>query len=201
MRICNSLAKRGALGAAMALLLFGLAGCGDGATLPPLSPAEQQAMISAPPAAPKLQAGDKLRVTVFGEDKLTGEYEIDAGGFVSLPLAGTVRAAGLTKPELESELAKKFKSEYLKNPMVTVDIATFRPFYVLGEVEKPGEYPFKSGLNVLSAIAVAGGNTYRASNSTVLIQHVGEQGLREYPLSPAIPVLPGDLIRVPERYF
>lgn len=150
----------------------------------------------------RLQAGDKLKVTVFGEDKLTGEYEIDPGGAVSLPLAGTVQAAGLTKPELEQLLSKKFSSEkYLRNPKVTVDIATFRPFYVLGEVEKPGEYPYRSGLNVMSAIAVAGGNTYRASQSHVLIQRSGDQGFHEYPFSPTIPVYPGDLVRVPERYF
>jgi len=150
----------------------------------------------------RLQAGDKIRVTVYGEDKLTGEYEIDPGGSVSLPLAGTVEAAGLTKSELEQSLSKKFSSgAYLKSPKVTVDIATFRPFYVLGEVEKPGEYLYKGGLNVVSAMAVAGGGTYRASRSRVLIQRVGEQEFHEYPMSPTTPVYPGDLIRVPERYF
>jgi polysaccharide export outer membrane protein len=150
----------------------------------------------------RLQAGDKLKITVFGEDKLTGEYEVDPGGSVSLPLAGTVQAAGLTKPELEQLLAKKFASEkYLRSPKVTVEIAAFRPFYVLGEVEKPGEYPFKSGLNIVSAIAVAGGNTYRSSQSRVLIQRAGDRDFQEYPMSPKIQVYPGDLIRVPERYF
>ncbi len=150
----------------------------------------------------RLQAGDKLKVTVFGEDKLSGEYEIDSGGSVSLPLAGTVQAAGLTKPELEQLLSKKFSAaQYLKNPKVTVDVSNFRPFYVLGEVEKPGEYPFKSGLNLMSAIAVAGGSTYRSSQSKVLIQRSGEKGFTEYPLSPTVPVYPGDLIKVPERYF
>jgi len=150
----------------------------------------------------RLQAGDKLRITVFGEDKLTGEYEIDPGGSVTLPLAGTVRAAGLTRLELEQLLSKKFASaQYLRNPKVTVEIANFRPFYVLGEVERPGEYSYKSGLNVMSAIAVAGGYTYRASKSRVFIQRSGEQGFQEYPLSPTVPVYPGDLIRLPERYF
>lgn len=185
-----------------ALFLLGLlGGCESPATLPPLSFSEQQELLASAPAAPRLQGGDKIRVTVFGEDKLTGEFEIDPGGFVSLPLAGTIRAVGLTKTELEQDLSKRFKSDYLRNPKVTVDIATFLPFYVLGEVEKPGEYPFKSGMNVMSAIAVAGGNTYRASKTQVLIQRSGERGLREYPLSSTIPVQPGDLIRVPERYF
>ena len=110
-------------------------------------------------AAPRLQAGDRIRVTVYGEDKISGDYEIDPGGFVSLPLAGSLQAAGLTKSELEQTLSKKFRTEYLRNPKVTVDIANFRPFYVLGEVEKAGEYPYRSGLNVMSAMAVAGGHS------------------------------------------
>lgn len=177
------------------------AGCDSGATLGPVSIEEREALIKSSASSPVLQPGEKIKVTVFGEDRLSGEYEIDPAGFVSLPLAGTVKAAGLSKPELEKELARKFRGEYLRNPKVTVDVASFRPFYILGEVGKPGEYPFKSGLNVMSAIALAGGSTYRASRSNVLIQHIGENGFREYPLSPTIPVLPGDLVRIPERYF
>jgi protein involved in polysaccharide export with SLBB domain len=186
------------------LLLLGLvmAGCESGANLGPVSPAEQQALIeSAATTSPTLHPGEKIRVIVFGEDRLSGEYEIDPAGFVSLPLAGTIKAAGLSKQQLERDLSKKFSGEYLRNPRVTIDVTSFRPFYILGEVTKAGEYSFKSGLNVMSAIAIAGGTTYRANRSTVLIQHIGENGFREYPLSPTIPVSPGDLIRVPERYF
>jgi polysaccharide export outer membrane protein len=184
-----------AIAAALAVGLL-LAGCDGGGSIPMGDPTAM-----APAASPRLQGGDKIRVTVFGEDKLTGDYDIDPGGFVSLPLAGTVQAAGLTKSELEQQLAKKFRSEYLRDPKVTVDIATFRPFYVLGEVQKPGEYPYKSGLSVLSAIAVAGGQTYRASNSRVLIQRAGETQIKAYDLTTNIPIYPGDLIRLPERYF
>jgi polysaccharide export outer membrane protein len=186
------------------LLLLGLvmAGCESGASLGPVSPAEQQALIeSAATTSPTLHPGEKIRVIVFGEDRLSGEYEIDPAGFVSLPLAGTIKAAGLSKQQLERDLSKKFSGEYLRKPRVTVDVTSFRPFYIMGEVTKAGEYPFKSGLNVMSAIAIAGGTTYRANRSTVLIQHIGENGFKEYPLSPTIPVSPGDLIRVPERYF
>jgi protein involved in polysaccharide export with SLBB domain len=186
------------------LFLLGLvmASCESGASLGPVSPAEQQALIeSAATTSPTLHPGEKIHVIVFGEDRLSGEYEIDPAGFVSLPLAGTIKAAGLSKQQLERDLSKKFSGEYLRNPRVTVDVTSFRPFYILGEVTKAGEYPFKSGLNVMSAIAIAGGTTYRANRSTVLIQHIGENGFREYPLSPTIPVSPGDLIRVPERYF
>src|SRR5580704_124253 len=186
------------------LLLLGLvmAGCESGGSLGPISPAEQQALIeSAATTSPNLHPGEKIRVIVFGEDRLSGEFEIDPAGFVSLPLAGTIKAAGLSKQQLERDLYKKFSGEYLRNPRVTVDIVSFRPFYIMGEVAKAGEYPFKSGLNVMSAIAIAGGTTYRANRSTVFIQHIGENGFREYPLLPTIPVSPGDLIRVPERYF
>lgn len=186
--------------AAVIPLTMLLGGC---ETAAPLAPAEEIKVnsVDVQGASPKLQAGDKVKVTVFGEDRLTGEYEIDPGGFVSLPLAGTVKAGGLTKVELERELVKKFRGPYLRDPKVTVDVSTFRPIYVLGEVQKPGEYAFKSGLNVVSALAVAGGNTYRANSNYVLIQRAGESGFKQYPLSPSILVAPGDLIRVPQRYF
>ena len=172
-----------------------------GCTAGSLSQAEQQSLAEAAAAPTRLEPGDKIRITVFGEDKLSGDYQLDQSGRVSLPLAGTVEARGLTQTELEEALARKFRSEYLKNPKVTVTITTVRPFYIVGEVEKPGEYPYKSGLNVLTAIATAGGPTYRASRSTVQIQRHGETGMREYPVSVTVPILPGDVIRIPERYF
>jgi polysaccharide export outer membrane protein len=112
-----------------------------------------------------------------------------------------VRATGLTQASLEQELAKKFRSEYLRNPRVTVAILQYRPIYVVGEVEKQGEYAFKPGLNVLTAMASAGGGTYRANRNYVLIQHFGETTMKEYPQAGSTMVLPGDLIRIPERYF
>jgi protein involved in polysaccharide export with SLBB domain len=149
----------------------------------------------------RLAPGDKVRVTVFGEDKLSGEYQIDNAGSLSLPLAGTIRGAGLTKSELEQSLTKQLQGEYLRNPKVTIDVTSFRPFYVLGEVSKPGEYPYRSGLNVLSAIAVAGGATYRASTSKVMIQRSGSTEMTEYPQATTVLIMPGDVVRVPERFF
>jgi protein involved in polysaccharide export with SLBB domain len=179
------------------LLMAPLSGCATGQ----LSEAEQQSLAAAASAPAKLQPGDKIRVTVYGEDKLSGEYELDQSGQISLPLAGTVAALGLTQAELERALATKFRSEYLKNPKVTVTITTLRPFYITGEVQKPGEFAYKTGLNVLTAITIAGGPTYRASRSSVQIQRAGEASMRDYPLSASVPILPGDVIRVPERYF
>ena len=184
------------------LLLLGLlaSGC-SGINAKPVSEAERQALEKAAAGSPLLQAGEKIRVTVFGEPSLSGEYPIDPSGFVALPLAGTVKAAGLSPPQLEQELATKFSSGYLKSPKITVSIAEFRPFYIVGEVEKPGSYPYAGGLTVLSAIAIAGGTTYRANQSYVLIQHPGESSMREYDLSAPIPILPGDIIQIPRRYI
>ncbi len=148
---------------AMLVGCVALAGCDSVPSLGPASPAEEQALIhQASTTSPALQPGDKIKVTVFGEDRLSGLYDINSAGFVSLPLAGTVKAAGLSKQQMEQALAQKFNSEYLRNPKVTVEVASYRPFYIMGEVAKPGEYPFKDGLNVMSAIALAGGATYRA---------------------------------------
>ena len=183
-------------GAALAVALF-ISGCAGGA----LSEAEQKSLAAAATAAPKLEPGDKIKVSVYGEDKLSGDYQLDQSGLISLPLAGTVKAVGLTQSELEQELGKKFRSEYLKNPKVTVVITSLQPFYLMGEVERPGEYPYRSGLNVLTAMAGAGGPTYRASRTTVQIQRRGETSMREYPISTTVPILPGDIIKVPERYF
>jgi protein involved in polysaccharide export with SLBB domain len=182
-----------------------LAGCSAaGPDVIPTTPATESnsaaAATSDPPATPamsdlRLQAGDKIHVTVYGERDLTGDYQVNTGGYVALPLAGSVKAIGLTPPELETALEKQFTS--LRNPKVTVEVISFRPFYVLGEVQKPGEYPYRAGLNVLSAIAIAGGATYRASTSEVYIQRAGTTNLQKFQQSPTVTVMPGDLVRVP----
>ena len=107
----------------------------------------------------------------------------------------------MTQAELEQALAKKFRSQYLRDPKVTVTIASLAPYYIIGEVKNPGQKNYRSGLNVLTAIAIAGGPTYRASRNTVEIQRRGEMQTREYPISASVPILPGDVIKVPERYF
>jgi len=182
--------------ASLAIVLL-LSGCGAGT----LSETEQQHLAAAASAPATLQPGDKISVVVFGEDKLSGDYELDQAGQISVPLAGTIKAQGLTQNELEQALAKKFRSEYLRNPKVTVTIATLAPYYMMGEIKNPGQFAYRSGLNVLTAMAIAGGPTYRANRTTVEIQRRGEANKREYPISASVPVLPGDLINVPQRYF
>jgi protein involved in polysaccharide export with SLBB domain len=178
--------------AALALLLAGCSATPDLGLGKPTADAPKTSELT-------IEAGDKIHVTVFGEKELTGDYQVNTGGYVALPLAGSVTAAGLTPPELERALEARFHS--LRNPKVTVEVMTFRPFYVLGEVQKPGEYPYRAGLNVLSAIAIAGGATYRASTSEVLIQRAGIPTLKKFPQSPTVVIMPGDLVRVPETIF
>ena len=173
--------------------------CDTGAR--PVTEGERKALEAAAAAPPVLQAGEKIHVTVFNEPSLSGDYQIDPSGFVSLPLAGTVKAAGLNQQEFEQALIQKYAGGYLKDPKITVGIAEFRPFYIVGEVEKPGAYPYTGGLTVLSAIAIAGGTTYRANQSKVLIQHAGEGNMREYNMDSPIPILPGDIIQIPRRYI
>lgn len=183
-------------------LLLALGGCDDMTALSPhhVSAAPVAEQFAAVPL--RLQTGDKVKVVVIGDDKLSGEYQVDGRGAVSVPAAGSLNAVGMTAEGLADALQRRLRErEYLINPIVNVTIAEFRPFYVLGEVEKPGEYPYHTGLNVLSAIAVAGGDTYRANRSTALVQRAGDKAFQEVPLSPDVPIYPGDLIKLPERYF
>jgi protein involved in polysaccharide export with SLBB domain len=179
-------------------LLLALAGCDDMSALVSREPAP----YVAPARALRLQIGDKVKVVVIGDDKLNGEYQVDGRGAISVPAAGAVNAVGRSAENLGAALQQRLRErQYLLNPIVNVTISEFRPFYVLGEVEKPGEYPYHTGLNVLSAIAVAGGDTYRASRSSALVQRAGETTFHEVPLSPKVPIYPGDLVKLPERYF
>lgn len=148
-----------------------------------------------------LGPSDKVRIRVYGESDITGEYEVDNNGFVSVPLAGRVKAAGLTTRQLERAVASALSKGLLRDPRVNVEIATYRPFYILGEVKRAGEYPYKSGLTVLDAVASAGGYTYRANESKVVIRRAGSSVEETIPLNAPVPVFPGDNIRIPERYF
>ncbi len=181
------------------MLAVWLAGCSTSAI--DNAPMAQPSEASLPSSALTLSPGDTIRITVFNESSLTGTYQLDDDGFVSLPLAGTVKAAGMTRADFEKLLATKLRGDYLTNPKITVEIASFRPYFILGEVEKPGQYNYTSNLNVMSAMAVAGGPTYRASQNEVLIQRGGKGDFKKFPLNPTVMIYPGDLIRVPERFF
>jgi len=151
------------------------------------------------PTAYQLGPGDQLRVIVFGEEDLSGEFQVDDTGAVSIPLVGEVSAGGQTLRSFEAAVRARLSEGYLKDPRVSVQVLNYRPFYIIGEVEKGGEYPFVSGMHVLNAVAVAGGFTYRANTSKVFITRGGEEFLFE--VTPELRLQPGDVIRVPERFF
>ena len=147
----------------------------------------------------KLGVGDKVRVTVYNEKDLSGDFDVSDQGRLSLPLIGDVAVAGKTTSEVQKIITDKYGANYLVNPRVGVDVLNYRPFFILGEVQKPGSYPYVNSMTVLNAVALAGGYTPRADRDKISITragtgkevHIGEEG----------PVLPGDVIRVEERLF
>lgn len=149
----------------------------------------------------RLGSGDKIRVTVFGEEQLSGEFFVGASGKVALPLLGEIQAGGLTLREFQAEVETALKDGYLKEPKVSAEVLNYRPFYILGEVNKPGTYPYTSGLTVVNAVATAEGFTYRANTKRVFIKRANELSEKEYPLTTTTMVAPGDTIRIAERFF
>jgi len=148
-----------------------------------------------------LSTGDKLHIAVFGEDNLTGDYTIAPDGNIAFPLVGNIRAAGLTVPQLQQSVTNTLANRYVQNPRVTVDASNLRPFYILGEVNKPGQYSYVPDLTLLAAVATAQGFTYRADMSYVYIRHARDPSEREYPVTATTMIEPGDTIRVTQRYF
>lgn len=148
-----------------------------------------------------LGPNDKVRLKVYGEPDITGEYEVDGNGRVSIPLAGRVQAAGKTTKQLEGAIRAALSKGIVRDPRVNVDVATYRPYYILGEVKNSGEYPYKVGLTIMDAVAAAGGFTYRANEQKVYLRRAGVGREEEYTLNAPVLVYPGDNIRIPERYF
>ena len=154
------------------------------------------------PADYKLGSGDRVRVTVFGQQDLTGEYLVDGTGTLAFPLVGQIHAGSLTASELAQAIVSKLKPDYLKDPKVSVVVLTYRPFYILGEVKAPGSYAYVSGMTVISAVALAGGFTYRAREGSFYVDRTGRDGTKSrLDAAPDTSVQPGDVITVPERYF
>lgn len=183
------------------------------ACLVPTAPllAEQAAVPpgAAAPAAARsadyvLGAGDKLRITVFGEADLTGEYNVTGSGSIAFPLIGDVAARGRTLIEIQDTIRTRLAAGYIKDPRVAVEVLEYRTFYILGEVNKPGEYPYRADLTLEQAVATAGGYTYRANRKRFAITHPGGAGQESRELfknSRGLQVQPGDTIRILERFF
>ena len=155
-----------------------------------------------PPNAPyTLASGDKLRVIVFGQDNLSNVYPVDGSGHISMPLIGTVPARGLTTRDLEQEIGAKLRNGYLREPQVTVDVDTYRPFFILGEVVTSGQYAYVNGMTVQTAVAIAGGFSPRAYQyaADLTRQYRGVPYTASVPI--IAPVRPGDTIVIRERFF
>ena len=149
----------------------------------------------------RLGAGDRLKITVYGEQDLSGEFLVSANGHVQFPLLGDVQAAQLTAQEFAKAMTAELGAKYLRNPKVSVEILNYRPFYIIGEVNKPGGYPYESGLSLQGAVALAGGYTYRAKESDVYIRRLGNEAETSMRVTGQIKIYPGDVVRIPERFF
>jgi polysaccharide export outer membrane protein len=149
----------------------------------------------------QLDAGDRLRIQVFGQEGLTNSYIVDAAGYVSITLIGSVPARGLTTAELARRIAERLRNGYIRNPHVSVEVEAYRPFFILGEVNAPGQYPYVPNMTVEAAVAIAGGFAPRANKSDILIgrSYNGETMRGKVP--PDFPMRPGDTITVRERWF
>lgn len=173
----------------------------------PLTAAAQPApaAVASDPSRPayKLDSGDKLRITVFNEENLTGEYAVSTTGLISFPLIGDIPAAGKDVADVQEMIRSRLAAGYINDPRVAVEVLEYRTFYILGEVNKPGEYPYRTNLTVEQAVAAAGGYTYRANRKRYDITHrdTDETVRLKFKESDKLKVAPGDTIHILERFF
>ena len=148
-----------------------------------------------------LGPGDKLRISVFGEDNLTGEFSVSGSGQISFPLIGDVQSAGRTVQQVRTAIKEALRNGYLKDPRVSAEVLTFRPYFILGEISRPGEYPYADGITALNAIATAGGFTYRANRKFIFIKRADSSREQRIRLTSGVMLSPGDTARIAERLF
>jgi polysaccharide biosynthesis/export protein len=157
------------------------------------------------PAAPEgpytLDSGDRLRIVVFGQDGLTNSYAVDASGHIAMPLIGSVSARGETTDELSSRIGDKLRQGFIREPHVAVEVESYRPFFILGEVTQPGQYPYVANMTAETAVAIAGGFAPRAFRQTVIVNRFvnGQRVRMTVPVT--YPLRPGDTVNVQERWF
>jgi polysaccharide export outer membrane protein len=166
-------------------------------------PVVAEPVFVAEPAEPPytLDAGDKLRVVVFGQEGLSNAYAVDAAGFITMPLIGAVKARDLTTAALSGAIAAKLRNGYIREPHVAVEIEAYRPFFILGEVTAPGQYPYVANMTVETAVAIAGGFTPRALKRAVEVSRPGHGVLHRGKVPLAFQLRPGDTVVVSERWF
>lgn len=178
-----------------------MSGCGDTATAPQTITNPTTAPLAAVGESYRLGAGDKMRIIVFGEPDLSGEFFVDDGGSVDLPLIGDVAAGGRTVADFEKQVIDRFSNGYLRDPKVSIEVLNYRPFFIIGEVKNGGEYPYKGGLTVQDAVAIAGGYSYRANINFAYIRRAGSDAEIKVDLAQRAAIFPGDNVRIPERFF
>ena len=192
--------RQWAFACGLALVLAGCAGGGSPPPAPPTPPVAGAPAGELVAASYKLGSGDRLKVTVFRHEDLSGEFALDGAGNFAMPLIGEIQAYGLTTREVEQRIQTKLSDGYLVDPQVAVEVLNYRPFYILGEVKAPGAYPYVNGMTVLNAVALAGGFSYRALQEEFLLQRGGSNsGSTEVAGDAAL--LPGDIVTVQERFF
>jgi len=188
--------KRPRLLPALVVLAMSVAGCAS----PPRTIPSATDQLTAAIKSYRVNSGDRLRVTVFRQIDLSGEFVLDGGGFFALPLLGAIQGGGRTARELESDIETAFKdSGFLVDPQVGIQVLTYRPFYILGEVNQPGSYPYVSGMTAINAIALAGGFTYRAKRSSMTISRSDDGPRRSIDVTGEI--LPGDILTIHASFF
>jgi protein involved in polysaccharide export with SLBB domain len=150
----------------------------------------------------RLGANDRVRIIVFGQPTLTGEYTLDGNGVLAFPLIGSVNAQGQTTGQLQQAIASRLDPDFLRNPSVSAEVITRRPFYVIGEVQKPGNYPYVTDMTALQAIAMAGGYTYRARQNNLYLKRLDASGrMVRVAATPETKIRPGDTVEIKERFF
>lgn len=178
----------------MLLVAAGLGACNPGAGLPPLPRSDSRDYLLGP--------GDRVRIITFGDQQLTGEFRVNDSGFIAIPLLGNVEAAGLTPRELERRVeAALTQAKLFKNPSVSVEVVAYRPIFVLGEVSKPGQYPYQPGMTAVAAVAIAGGFTYRAVTDVFSVVRTTNGRSVEARAYRQSVLQPGDVLTVYERVF
>lgn len=185
----------------VALLGLGMLAAASCASAPSRGNPQEVAPASGGVVTYRLGSGDEIKVTVFGEADLSGTFVVDGQGAVSMSLIGPVTVADKTLEDASRLIEAKYKDGWLREPKVTAELTKGRPYYILGEVNRPGEFPFVAGLTVMNAIASAGDFTYRADRSRILIKNSDSPNEREVELTPTTLVRPGDTIRIRERFF
>jgi polysaccharide export outer membrane protein len=158
-------------------------------------------VVSAPDTEYRLGPGDILKITIFKHEDISASYRVEGNGDVSFPMVGSIKASGRTVPQFQESLVKKLKEGYLKNPSVSIEVTNYRPFFILGEVKAPGNYPYQSRITVINAVALAGGFTNRAAKEEITITRIIDGKETKIKAAHNQVVLPGDTIEIAQRLF